>query len=123
LRLKYFTLEQEGWQVTAELHNRIQWSVANLIVESEVAALAASDIIFCQNVFIYFSEEKIRQTIHLFAKLMPDRGYLFTDKGDFFTALVSDSGLLELQKINGTSLWVKRSLSHFGPVAARQEES
>lgn len=109
LRLKYFTLEQEGWQVAAELHNRIQWSVANLMDESEVAELAASDIIFCRNVFIYFSEEKIRQTIHLFAKRMPDRGYLFTDEGDFFTALVSDSGLFELQKINGRSLWMKRS--------------
>ena len=55
LRFKYFTPVNEGWQVKPELHKRIQWSLTNLMIESEIAKLATSHIIFCLNVFIYFS--------------------------------------------------------------------
>ena len=66
VRLKYFRQTNEGWQVIPELHNRIRWILANLIVESDVAELATSDVIFCHNVFIYFSESAICQTLRFF---------------------------------------------------------
>ena len=45
LRFKYFTQVNEGWKIKPELHERIQWSVANLLAESEIAGLASSHII------------------------------------------------------------------------------
>ena len=38
---------------------------------AEVAPLANADVIFCRNVFIYFSEKSIRRTVELFAASMP----------------------------------------------------
>jgi chemotaxis protein methyltransferase CheR len=111
LRFKSFTPTSEGWKVKPELHKRIQWSVANLINESEIAELATSDIIFCQNVFIYFSEPAINQTLSLFGQKMPPGGYLFTDDGDYFISLMSKVSFFERQKISGLTIWKKRALA------------
>ena len=108
LRLKYFIPVDEGWQVKPELHKRIQWSVANLMIESEIAELAASHIIFCCNVFIYFSAPAICQTLRLFGKRMPAGGYLFSDEGDYFTSLMSQVSFFE-QELNDASIWMKRN--------------
>ena len=107
LKSKYFTSLDEGWQVKPELHERIQWSVTNLIIESEMAELATSHIIFCRKVFIYFSESAIRQTLRLFEKQMPRGGCLLTDEGDYFISLMSQLNIFERQVINGVSIWVK----------------
>ncbi len=90
---KYFTPVSDGWQVKPELHERVSWSVTNLMNESEIAELANSHIIFCCNVFIYFSESAICQTLTRFGERMPTGGYLFTDGGDYFI-VVDGSGAL-----------------------------
>src|SRR5829696_3601186 len=69
LRARYF--KQEGatqtWRVDANLHARVGWGVANLMNEAEVAPRAAANVIFCRNVFIYFSEQAIARTVRSFA--------------------------------------------------------
>jgi chemotaxis protein methyltransferase CheR len=108
LRFKYFVPVNEGWQVKPELHKRIRWSVTNIMSESETAELATSHIIFCCNVFIYFSAPAICQTLRLFGERMPAGGYLFTDKGDYFASLMSQINFFERQKFDDDSIWMKR---------------
>lgn len=108
LRLKYFTPVNGGWQVKPEIHKRILWSVTNLMGESEIAELATSDIIFCCNVFIYFSASAITQTLRTFGKQMRGGGYLFTDDGDYFKSLMSRVTDFERQQIDCASIWRKR---------------
>jgi chemotaxis protein methyltransferase CheR len=57
-RSKYFIDAPHGSKARPELHERISWYVANLRNENEIAALAAAHVVFCRNVFIYFSESK-----------------------------------------------------------------
>lgn len=109
LKAKYFIPVDHGLQVRPELHKRITFKLANLVNETEIAALAASDVIFCRNVFIYFSEEAVFRTLDLFAKYMPAGGYLFTDEGDYFTSLVTKVGAFEQQMIDNVSIWKKRA--------------
>ncbi len=59
LRAKYFTEEQGLWRVAPELSARIKWTKANLMEKGEIALLATTPIIFCRNVFIYFSADAI----------------------------------------------------------------
>jgi chemotaxis protein methyltransferase CheR len=108
LRFKYFTPANEGWQVKAELHKRIQYSVTNLMSESGIAEFATSHIIFCCNVFIYFSAPAICQTLRSFGKRMPAGGYLFTDSGDYFESLMSEVSFFERQKFSEALIWTKR---------------
>jgi chemotaxis protein methyltransferase CheR len=105
LRDKYFEPVEEGWRVNRELHERIRWSVTNLMVEDEVAELAASQIIFCRNVFIYFSKSAIVDTLSRLARYMPEGGYLFTDEGDYFSSIISRIGRFQEEKTNKISIW------------------
>jgi chemotaxis protein methyltransferase CheR len=110
LRDKYFIPEGEAWRVKSGLHARIRWSLVNLINEAEMAELAASHIIFCRNVFIYFSDFSIERTLRLFGKYMPIGGYLFTDEGNHFTSLITGIEIFEEEKVEGRSIWRKRKL-------------
>jgi chemotaxis protein methyltransferase CheR len=108
LRDKYFTREALGWRVVPELQKLIEWKVANLMSQNEVADLARSHVIFCRNVFIYFTEHAICKTLRLFARFMPAGAYLFSDSGDYFTSLVSSTDLFEPLSTSGSDIWIRR---------------
>jgi chemotaxis protein methyltransferase CheR len=108
---RYFAPAGDGWRIDPDLHGKIGWSVANLMKEDEVAGFAAADIVFCRNVFIYFSDSAIDRTLRLLGKYMPPGGYLFTDGGDHFTSLVTGTGLFEEHKIEGISVWKKAAIN------------
>lgn len=106
LQKKYFTQEAEGcWRVVPEIHSRIHWGTANLRSKPEVEALAGSPIIFCRNVFIYFSDEAIRETVEMFAQLMPAPAYLFVAASESLLRLTTD---FDLQQIGGAFVYVKK---------------
>jgi chemotaxis protein methyltransferase CheR len=107
LRAKYFT--QEGatktWRVAASLHDRITWGVVNLMDEAAVAPCASAHMIFCRNVFIYFSDEAIGKTVNAFAAHIRPPGYLFVAASESLLRLSAD---FELQEIGGAFVYVKR---------------
>ena len=107
LRAKYFT--QEGatktWRVDAKLHALIDWRVANLMNEAEVAPLASAHVIFCRNVFIYFSDQTIGRTVRSFAAHIRPPGYLFVAAAESLLKLSSD---FELQEVGKAFVYVRR---------------
>lgn len=105
LRARYFTEENGLWRVTPELHARIKWATANLMVRGEVEPMASAPFIFCRNVFIYFSDRAIRDTVRLFAERMPAPGYLFVAAAESLLKLTS---AFDLQEIGGAFVYVKQ---------------
>jgi chemotaxis protein methyltransferase CheR len=105
LQLKYFHKEGDCWRIQPELHRQIHWKTANLMVESEIKQLAKADIIFCRNVFIYFSESSIKKTLNLFAGLMPNPGYLCVAASE---SLLKLTNIFKLQEIGGAFIYVKQ---------------
>jgi len=110
LRNKYFVQDRDGLRVVPALHQRIHWTVAHLMNRDEVAELARSNVIFCRNVFIYFSAHAICKTLHLFAEFMPAGAYLFSDAGEFFTTLISSSRLFEPLNLGGSDVWIRQDV-------------
>jgi chemotaxis protein methyltransferase CheR len=104
LRNKYFTEEKDAHRVAPELHTRIKWATANITNESDVALLATASIIFCRNVFIYFSDNAIQKTVRQFAARMPEPGYLFTAASESLLRLTTS---LQFQEISGAFVYVK----------------
>ncbi|MDZ8051179.1 MAG: CheR family methyltransferase [Aulosira sp. ZfuVER01] len=104
LQAKYFQEVQHGWRVMPELHSRIQWQIANLMLPDEIKHLATASVIFCRNVFIYFSEKTIGQTVRLFFEAMPTPGYLCIAASESLLKLTTD---FELQEIGGAFVYVK----------------
>jgi chemotaxis protein methyltransferase CheR len=76
-RARYFTREGTGWRIDPGLHARVRWATANLLDEAEAGPLACADVVFCRNVFIYFSDDAIRKVARMLAARMPADGYLF----------------------------------------------
>ncbi|MCT7957424.1 CheR family methyltransferase [Laspinema palackyanum] len=108
LQEKYFTKSEFGWQVCSSVHKRIQWNVANLMNQSEIERFSQADIIFCRNVFIYFSPDSIRKTVDYFYQRMPNRAYLFLGASESLLKLNSD---FDLREIGGAFVYVKEKAS------------
>ncbi|MGA9767816.1 MAG: protein-glutamate O-methyltransferase CheR [Blastocatellia bacterium] len=105
LREKYFTAENGAHRIAPELHKRVRWATANITNEADVAQLATATIIFCRNVFIYFSDDAIQKTVRQFAARMPEPGYLFTAASESLLRLTTT---LQFQEIGGAFVYVKQ---------------
>ncbi len=107
LKEKYFTAvpgsNGRQWRIDEKIHGRIRWQLANLVDEADVAELAAP-VIFCRNVFIYFSPESVQNTVQRFFARMPTPGYLFIGASESLFRLTTDFALRE---IGGAFVYVK----------------
>jgi chemotaxis protein methyltransferase CheR len=104
---KYFVPETaSSWRVRSDLRERVRYSVANLVNESEIAALSTANVVFCRNVFIYFSEASIARVVRSFSRLMPAPGYLFVGASESLMRLTSD---LILEDVDGAFVYVKEA--------------
>ncbi len=107
LRARYFTQEAatKTWRVDAKLHAAVRWDVVNLMNEAEVAPWAAANVIFCRNVFIYFSSQSINRTVRTFAAHIRPPGYLFVAASESLLRLAEE---FELQEIGNAFVYVRR---------------
>lgn len=96
LRSKYFQRAPHGWCIAPELLVRVRFQRANLVAPNEIAALARSQVVFCRNVFIYFSEHSIRRTVQCFARNMPPGGMLFVGACESLLRITQAFALTEL---------------------------
>jgi chemotaxis protein methyltransferase CheR len=104
LREKYFTPVGDHWRVASELQRHVAYDVVNLVAPADVARHAAAPIIFCRNVFIYFSDRSIRRTLDAFDELMPEPAYLCVGASE---SLLRIGSRFELQEIGGAFMYVK----------------
>lgn len=106
LRDRYFRREAAGWRVDERIAARVQWHVANLMDPAAIAPLATADVIFCRNVFIYFSDEGIERVVQQFAQHLREPGYLFIGASESLTRLSTD---FELAEIAGAFVYTRRA--------------
>ena len=106
LRERYFIADGDRWRVTQHLQSRIHsWTQVNLLAPGQVAPLAMADVIFCRNVFIYFSESAVRRVVDTFAAAMPPIGYLCIGAAE---SLLRITDRFDLERISEAFVYVKR---------------
>jgi chemotaxis protein methyltransferase CheR len=101
---KYFVREDAQWAVAPELQQRISYDIVNLVAEDEISRHASAPIVFCRNVFIYFSDESIRRVLSVFERAMPAPGYLCIGASE---SLLRRTVTFELKDIAGAFMYVK----------------
>jgi chemotaxis protein methyltransferase CheR len=117
LRERYFDASGDRWTVVPHLQRRVTYDVVNLMDTEAVAGHAASPVIFCRNVFIYFSAQSIRRGVEAFARSMPDPGYLCVGASE---SLLRFATPFELREIGGAFIYVKGDALPTGdPIAVR----
>ena len=98
LRNKYFEPVPQGWSISPEILVKVRFQRANLVAPEETAAFAQSPVIFCRNVFIYFSPAAITRTVNQFAERMPNDGRLFVGVSESLLRLTNRFDLEEIGK-------------------------
>jgi chemotaxis protein methyltransferase CheR len=97
LRQKYFTRVADGWQLDPNVMRRVSFQQANLAAPIDIFTLAEAPVVFCRNVFIYFSPDAIRRTLAVFANRMPDEACLFVGSSESLLKLTDDFELREIE--------------------------
>jgi chemotaxis protein methyltransferase CheR len=101
-RSRFFVPVENGWKVKPDVHRRIEWHRVDLTDEFAVKALARAPVIFCRNVFIYFSEAAVLKTARLFEQQM--QAGIFLGAAESLLKFDVD---FELQEIGGAFAYVK----------------
>ena len=108
LQEKYFTRvsDREEWIVNDALYARVHsWSRVNIVDAGEMSALASSDVIFCRNLFIYFTPAGVREVAMNLARHMPSPGYLCVGAAE---SLLKAGAGFDLLEIGGAYVYVKQ---------------
>ena len=104
-RDKYFTRDGTAWRVRDSLFNRVtSWTRVNLMDPVESAPMECSDVVFCRNLFIYFTPDSIRDVVSRFAVNMRKPGYLCVGSAE---SLLRLSTSFELRDIGGAYVYVR----------------
>jgi chemotaxis protein methyltransferase CheR len=106
LRSKYFAPVPGGFRLDPEIQQRVSFRRANLALPFETAELAQSQVIFCRNVFIYFSPLSITRVVASFASVMPDGGHLFVGASESLLKLTKS---FELEDIAHAFVYVRKA--------------
>lgn len=82
---KYFSIENDGYQIIPAIRNMVKFQHLNLLDSGRVGQLGKFDVIFCRNVLIYFDRETIKQVIQNFHRNLLPGGYLFLGHAESIT--------------------------------------
>lgn len=78
---RFFDAEEGGWQVKPHLRERVRFGTSNLR-HLEHCPYRGLDVIFCQNVLIYFRQEAVRHVLDQFVERLNPGGLLVLGAGE-----------------------------------------
>jgi chemotaxis protein methyltransferase CheR len=104
-RDRYFRRCGDTWQVDPELQARVRWQRINLMDERDAVQVGSAHVVFCRNVFIYFSDDGVRRVVRCLADAMPVPGYLCVGASE---SLLRVSTRFDLEEMDGAFVYVKR---------------
>jgi chemotaxis protein methyltransferase CheR len=110
-RERYFKRCGDTWQVDPELHARVSWRRMNLMDERDAMKVGSAHVVFCRNVFIYFSDDGVRRVVQRLADAMPVPGYLCVGASE---SLLRVSTRFDLEEMDGAFVYVKRGSPNEG---------
>jgi chemotaxis protein methyltransferase CheR len=105
LQEKYFErIDERTWSISPALQRFVRYDVVNLMDTPQVAAHASVPVVFCRNVFIYFSTASIQRVVGAFAERMSSPGYLCIGASE---SLLRLGTRFELREIGGSFVYVR----------------
>jgi chemotaxis protein methyltransferase CheR len=106
LRDKYFRADGDVRVPAPSLRARVtSYSVVNLLSADDVSARTRAPIIFCRNVFIYFSASAVQRVVTQLERETPTPAYLCLGASE---SLLKTSSRFDLEEIGGAFVYVKR---------------
>ena len=106
LRAKYFQAKGDVSILDPGIRARVNFQWANLVNLSDFPPPGNVEVIFCRNVFIYFSPNSIKRVIGSFARRVPGGGHLFIGSSESLLKLTDD---FELQELGPAFVYARES--------------
>jgi chemotaxis protein methyltransferase CheR len=107
LRDRYFSPNGDGFIVRPDIRARVDFQWANLVDLSRFPPPGDVQVIFCRNVFIYFSPTSIKRVIASFARRVPADGHLFIGTSESLLKLTED---FELQEVGQAFVYRRKGI-------------
>lgn len=104
LRERYFSTHGDEYVLRPEVRARVSFHWANLVALDDAVEIPAVNVIFCRNVFIYFSPVTIKRVLPAFAQRLPVNGHLFVGASESLLKLTQQ---FELEEIAGAFVYVR----------------
>jgi chemotaxis protein methyltransferase CheR len=106
IRQRYFHYRGGAWAVTEEVRSLVTFEQVNLLEPFPANATSPNslDMIFCQNVTIYFDLPTFRSLVDRFYQILPDGGILFLG---FSETLWNIYDKFRLREVAGAFLYTK----------------
>jgi chemotaxis protein methyltransferase CheR len=95
-RDRHFDREGTRWRLHEDIRGRVHFRQVNLADRDAVAALGRFDVIFCRNVFIYFSHEVTERVVGCFHERLHAPGWLFLGASETLLKVSSPFHLIEV---------------------------
>ena len=73
---KYFSRSAEGYQISDELRNAVEFTRVNLSERADTRAYRDFDVIFCRNLLIYFDDVSRKSAAETFYDALKPGGYI-----------------------------------------------
>lgn len=105
LRQRYFSPHADGLALREDIKARVNFRWGNLADRSTYDDLPVAPVIFCRNVFIYFSPASIARVAGIFAGRMPVGGHLFIGSSESLLKLTQH---FDLHEIGGAFVYVRQ---------------
>lgn len=102
---KYFSKNEDVYELIPAVRKMVAFKKINLFNESEIGPAGKMDIVFCRNVLIYFSEDSKKKVVTNLAQALKKGGYLivgFSETISHLTDLVQPvnmGGCMVYQKV------------------------
>lgn len=104
---RYFERQEHGWVVRRHVRDLVQFEQLNLL-KPFPHRMNGIDIIFCQNVTIYFELATFRNLVDRFYQVLPDGGLLFLG---FSETLWNVYDRFRLHEVNGAFIYRKDAIA------------
>ena len=96
IKRRYFEEQPKGWKLSRDIVDRVSFQWINLVAEAEFDRVPQPHVIFCRNVFIYFSPTSISKVVRAFARRIPTGGYLFVGATESLLKLTDQFELCDM---------------------------
>jgi chemotaxis protein methyltransferase CheR len=106
LREKYFVREGNEFKISPDIASRVSFRWANLMRLGDFPECADCQVIFCRNVFIYFSAASIHRVVDAFAQRMQAGAPLFVGSSE---SLFKLTNRFELGQIGTAFVYRRRT--------------
>lgn len=99
LLMKYFTISDAGYKINDIIKQLVRFANINLFSASEVRHLLGVDIIFCENVLIYFDIPSKQKVVSYFHNVLNNNGYLILGYSESLHGISKEFSLVHFPKV------------------------